>query len=337
MYITQRNSILGFLVLLTVGGLIVTFLQFFSSQPMSDALLTLAETVVVMALLFAYWRGWEPARFIVVGLITLAIMFTQVEFAVTQHFHLVLFLPPVVALVFLRPLGIAITAGIMIFSLIFGTFWFNSTIAPADLILYCMLVGGMVIARMVLETSVRITQEARIQAVQAAQALEMANAQLESQVEQRTLQLQNRTNEQAKLVAEQASLLNELELQRSTIRTLSVPVIPVSSHTLVMPLVGVLDHERLDYLQRQALEALQECSARRIVLDITGVPVVDTIVAKGILAVVQAARLLGADVMLVGIRPEVAQAIVGNGMDLEGLRTYRDLAGALEQIKAVAA
>ncbi len=104
-----------------------------------------------------------------------------------------------------------------------------------------------------------------------------------------------------------------------------------------MPLVGELDGARLHLIQEQALHALEHSSARYLVLDITGVPIVDSQVAQGLLAVVQAARLLGAEVMLVGIRPEVAQAIVGLGIDLRGVHTSSDLQTSLDRIGAIAA
>jgi rsbT co-antagonist protein RsbR len=108
--------------------------------------------------------------------------------------------------------------------------------------------------------------------------------------------------------------------------------LPISRHTLVMPLVGELDSVRLQLVQEQALLALEKTAARSLVLDITGVPVVDTTIAQGLLQVVQAARLLGAEVMLVGIRPEVAQSIVGLGIDLQYTRTSSDLQTALGHI-----
>jgi rsbT co-antagonist protein RsbR len=68
------------------------------------------------------------------------------------------------------------------------------------------------------------------------------------------------------------------------------------------------------------------------VLDITGVPIVDSQVAKGFLEVVQAARLLGSEAILVGIRPEVAQTVVGLGLDLRAIRTFSDLQSALARL-----
>ncbi|MFQ3684778.1 HAMP domain-containing protein [Roseiflexus sp.] len=122
-----------------------------------------------------------------------------------------------------------------------------------------------------------------------------------------------------------------IQKQQEAIRELSVPVLPVSRDTLVMPLVGVLDSMRLIQVQEQALERITATRARRLLLDITGVPIVDSHVAQGLIHVVQAARLLGTDVTLIGIRPEVAQSIVGSGIDLRHIRTCSDLQSALTQ------
>jgi rsbT co-antagonist protein RsbR len=129
--------------------------------------------------------------------------------------------------------------------------------------------------------------------------------------------------------AAQERLLTENSQQAHIIRELSVPVLAISDHALIMPLVGALDSARLLLLQEQALETLERVNVRHLILDITAVPIVDTQVAQGLLSVVQAARLLGVEVRLVGIRPEVAQTIVGLGMDMSRVRTYRDLPTAL--------
>jgi rsbT co-antagonist protein RsbR len=157
-------------------------------------------------------------------------------------------------------------------------------------------------------------------------------ADLEQRVADRTAALADALHEVQARAIEQERLLAENARQRETIHGLSVPVLPISTHTLVMPLVGELDGARLHLIREQALQALEHSSARYLVLDITGVPIVDSQVAQGLLAVVQAARLLGAAVMLVGIRPEVAQAIVGLGIDLQGVYTSSDLQTALDRI-----
>jgi len=128
-------------------------------------------------------------------------------------------------------------------------------------------------------------------------------------------------------VSEQLAIIQR---QSDAIRELSVPVLPINRDTLVMPLVGALDTTRLMQVQEQALGRLAATRARRLLLDVTGVPVIDTQVAQGLIRVVQAARLLGAQVILVGIRPEVAQSIVGLGVQLTGIRTFSDLQSALK-------
>jgi rsbT co-antagonist protein RsbR len=113
-----------------------------------------------------------------------------------------------------------------------------------------------------------------------------------------------------------------------------VPVIPVSTNTLVMPLVGALDSARLRQVQEQSLQALERTSAHTLVLEITGVSIVDSQVAQGFLMTVRSARLLGAEVMLVGVRPEVAQTIVGLGIELDDVHTFSDLQTALVRVSA---
>jgi rsbT co-antagonist protein RsbR len=116
--------------------------------------------------------------------------------------------------------------------------------------------------------------------------------------------------------AELAEKLATIEEQRVVIREMSVPILPLSDRALVMPLIGILDTARLQLAQQRALQAIEQGGTRYALLDITGVPLVDTQVARGLLDIVQAARLLGAEVVMVGVRPEVAQSIVGLGLHL---------------------
>jgi rsbT co-antagonist protein RsbR len=159
--------------------------------------------------------------------------------------------------------------------------------------------------------------------------LEALSRRLETTVRERTADLEIALAALEQRAAEAERLLDENTRQRSAIRALSVPVLPVDSRTLVMPLVGELDGPRLDDVQTQALEAVERFGARRLLLDITGVPLVDSYVAQGLLRTLTAARLLGAEVVLVGVRPEVAQAIVGLGLDLSNFPACSDLQSAL--------
>lgn len=101
--------------------------------------------------------------------------------------------------------------------------------------------------------------------------------------------------------------------------------------TLVMPLIGPLEPARLADLQRQALRQIAQTGARDLLLDITGVPTIDQQVAQGLLHLVAAARLMGAQVTLAGIRPEVAQILVSLGIKPQEIRTASALQAALAQ------
>jgi rsbT co-antagonist protein RsbR len=122
-----------------------------------------------------------------------------------------------------------------------------------------------------------------------------------------------------------AGQLAMIEEQRAVISEMSVPILPLSETTLILPLIGALDSARLAHVRDRALQSVEQARARHLILDITGVPIVDTQVAQGLMQVVQAAQLLGCKVVLVGIRPEVAQAIVGLGFDLKGVETQSTL------------
>jgi rsbT co-antagonist protein RsbR len=122
-----------------------------------------------------------------------------------------------------------------------------------------------------------------------------------------------------------ADQLAQIATQHATIREMSVPVLPLTPTTLLMPIVGALDTERLRLLQEQALRAIEQSASRYILLDITGIPILDTQVAQGLLKVIQAARLMGTEIILVGIRPEVAQSVIGLGIQLGDVVTRSTL------------
>jgi rsbT co-antagonist protein RsbR len=180
--------------------------------------------------------------------------------------------------------------------------------------------------------ALRGAEQARKEAEVGAQALERANASLETTVAERTRSLEDALQAVEQREARLVQTLAENELQRVTIREMSVPVIPVSTTTVVMPLIGTLDTARLAGLQTQAIRSIERTGTRYLVLDITGVPIFDSQVAKGFLEVVQAARLLGSEAILVGIRLEVAQTVVGLGLDLRAIRTFSDLQSALARL-----
>ncbi|QKS70192.1 STAS domain-containing protein [Paenalkalicoccus suaedae] len=123
---------------------------------------------------------------------------------------------------------------------------------------------------------------------------------------------------------------NTVFLQKMALKELSAPLIPVFEHISVMPLVGTIDTERAKLIMENLLDGVIEHRSQVVLIDITGVPVVDTMVAHHIIQASEAVRLVGAKCILVGIRPEIAQTIVNLGIDLGKFPTKSTLKKGIE-------
>lgn len=116
-----------------------------------------------------------------------------------------------------------------------------------------------------------------------------------------------------------------ITLQQATLAELSTPLLAISDTAVVMPLVGAIDSQRIGRIMETLLTGVSESRASIVILDITGVALVDTQVANAFIHASQAVALLGAKVVLTGIRPEVAQTLVGLGVDLSNIITRSTL------------
>ena len=126
-----------------------------------------------------------------------------------------------------------------------------------------------------------------------------------------------------------------VSLQKIALQELSASLIPVFDKISVMPLVGTIDTERAKLIMENLLQGVVKHRAEVVLLDITGVPVVDTMVAHHIIQAADAVRLVGAKCMLVGIRPEIAQTIVTLGINLTDFTTTSTLQRGMEQALAL--
>jgi rsbT co-antagonist protein RsbR len=118
--------------------------------------------------------------------------------------------------------------------------------------------------------------------------------------------------------------------QQQEMLELSTPVVELWNGVLALPLIGTLDSARTQIVMQNLLEAIVAKSADLAIIDITGVPTVDTLVAQHLLKTVAAARLMGADCVISGIRPQIAQTIIHLGVDLSGVLTKATLADAFQ-------
>ena len=116
--------------------------------------------------------------------------------------------------------------------------------------------------------------------------------------------------------------------QQEELMELSTPVVQLWDNVLALPLIGTLDSERTQVVMENLLEKVVETGASIAIIDITGVPTVDTLVAQHLLKTVAAARLMGADCIISGIRPQIAQTIVHLGINLADIITKATLADA---------
>ena len=117
--------------------------------------------------------------------------------------------------------------------------------------------------------------------------------------------------------------------QQREMLELSTPVVKLWDGILALPMIGTLDSARTQVVMENLLQKVVETGAQIAILDITGVPTVDTLVAQHLLKTVTALRLMGAECIISGVRPQIAQTIVHLGVDLQGVTTKANLADAL--------
>lgn len=119
--------------------------------------------------------------------------------------------------------------------------------------------------------------------------------------------------------------------QQEAIRELSTPVLQVRERLLILPIIGLIDPHRARQLTEQLLQGIRSNRAKVVVMDITGVPSIDVNVANYLVQTVDAARLMGATLIVTGLSPEIAQTLVVIGVDLGKMETVGDLQGGIEK------
>lgn len=304
------------------------------------ALLTLVVGAVAFAGVVLLGRAGrvDLGAYILLGSCLLAITLSIPATGQTTNTPFFMVLPVIFAGILLPPaqiwgaltlavLGIAAGAGLLPPEVRSTPAWRQAlSSAPLMLIVVAMVsfLGSRGIARALAEA-----EAAREEAEEAGRSLAASNVQLEARVEERTAALRQIADEQRAVAGQLAASLEAQRDLNRVVAELSVPILPISAGTLVVPLVGNIDSARAELLLSAVLAQVEASGARTVVLDVTGVALVDTQVAGALLRVGAAANLMGADTILVGIRPEVAQALVHLGVDLISLRTAATLQAGL--------
>jgi anti-anti-sigma factor len=156
-----------------------------------------------------------------------------------------------------------------------------------------------------------------------------------TEVEQYTRQLEQERQQLVEAITQLEAEQYERAQLAATVRALSLPLIPVVRGVLILPLIGEFDTARIEDFMRVLLCGIAREKARLVFIDITGLLVMDSDGAAGLLQGVQAATLLGARCVLIGVRPEIAEALVALGVSLDGMTTAATLEQAVRRELAV--
>ncbi|NJN66027.1 MAG: STAS domain-containing protein [Chloroflexaceae bacterium] len=304
--ITQRQAGLVLIGSQAVGMLLMFFLVLLSRDQNPLELLGTGTSVFIYGGLFvAYWRRWERARYVAVIFSTVFVGLALPLIARSESQAYAAILPPIMALMLVEPGWVAgsAVAVVVIMAIRMGGLGIYAN--PFLVVLFVLIVTGLVVSRLVADTSQRMAEEeterANAHANQASEALE--------RVERQTRELEQQNEEQRRLL----DLVAELE----------TPAIPLSRDTLLAPIVGTLDSRRAQAFTTRLLHEVYARHVRQVVLDITGVVAVDTEVAQTLMRTVQALRLLGCRIIITGISSSVATTITQLGITFDGVEIAR--------------
>jgi anti-anti-sigma regulatory factor len=310
---SQRTVTLALLILLPILTLLVLVSELLTYGTSIQIFSTGAGLLIEIALLFLYWRGWELARYVVLILIALLIAFSSQEPFITEQASLTTFIPPALALVLATPIWVAGTT-IFVYLILLARAGGHGVYAdPITFAFYGIIIGSIILGRLITDRTQRLAEQnaqhaERQKQIAEAQARELADA-----------------NDLMSTQLDQQKQLLDL------VATLETPTIPLAEGVLFAPIVGHIDTRRAQALTAKLLHETSAQRARLVVLDITGVSIIDTAVAKALLNTTQALRLLGCEVTLSGISASIAMTLTQLGIQLQNVSTARNPQEALAQ------
>ena len=306
MYLSQRQG-----ALITMGiqlaGMVVSVLAVLgiSNDPTRLAP-GVGITLGYAAAMAAFWFGWSAARYVMVVLVSAAIGLTT---PLNQGFSISILMPAAVALVMTNSLWVVGSAAVTL-GLVLARGGGSYTNAQG-LVFFVVIVATIVIARIVTDGAQRAAEER-------ARLVEVARSRAELQAQELA-----ESNQRQEAQLEQQQRLLDL------IATLETPAVQIAEGVLFAPIVGALDSRRASQLTMRLLERTHEQRTNAVILDIAGLSVVDTNVARSLLETAQALRLLGCYVYISGVSASVASALVHLGVDLQSIITVQSPQDAL--------
>ena len=325
-----------FLVLIVLGPMVWLLLPFFLLDATNNRFTALVAGILCAlgALLgiFLLRRGTMvlAARIAALGYVCgVGLFFLNFGFVSNQSIYGVMFIPLILAALFLSLLDLILVISTLFAILVasttfkYGSAQYPEPFLPVAAIGTLFLVGFAV--GIFLSFFGHFLRTALVRVRTREQELEQIRGNLEQVVAQRTLDLQDALQKVQVQFAIQKDLLAENAQQRELIQILSVPVLPISHDILVMPLIGLIDAERSAPIMESLLSAVDRHQAQFVLIDMTGVPLVDQEVAHILIKAARATKMLGTRTILVGLRPELAQTLVSLGLDLATITTKATL------------
>ncbi len=313
MRVTQRAVTLALLGLLAILTLLVLVSELVTGSFLAQVIPTAGAFILILALLFLYWRGWEPARYVVLILITLLIAFSTQEPYLSQQPTLTMFIPGALALILANPAWVAGSTIFVYITLLIRAGGQGVYTDPITFGLCGIILGSIILGRLITDTAQRNAQMNAERAEQQKQIVEAHARELVDANELMSMQLD-----------QQKELLD-------LVATLETPAVPLADGVLFAPIIGHIDTRRAQALTTRLLHEASTQRARLVVLDITGVTIVDTAVAKALLNTTRALQLLGCQVTVSGISASVAITLTQLGIHLQDVATARNPQEALAQ------
>jgi anti-anti-sigma factor len=312
--INERRSAIAILGIQMVSAFLFAILQVFSGASVVDLSLTLVGGAIATALFIAYLRGWRHATMVATITSTLLVAWFMPEPYVSEEIAFSSLTPVIMAMILLPAYWTPISAGVILVGFLIRSGGQGIYAEPDSFIGFLVVVAGMFVARQVLNNSRQAIEreqqradQARILAEERAKELAEANTRQEAQIE-----------EQRRL----------LEL----VSTLETPVVQIGDGVFFAPLIGSIDSRRAEQVTKRLLDIIHEQRARMVVLDIAGVPTIDTSVARALMRTIQSIRLLGCEVVLSGLSADIAITLTHLGIDLGDITTVRTPQDALSRV-----
>jgi len=314
MIITQRQAVLGMLGLQIVGALVLAIISLASGSPMNQTVTIGVALLLYAGLLAAYIKGWEPARYINAVVMALSVGSSIVEPFISQQFAIQLIVVPIIILIMTDWIWSLGSIVLMLGIALFKAGWSGIYTDPQTMLLYAVTIAAVALLW-------KISQSNELRARLNAQRAEEARGKAE-----RDQQLaEDRSAELAQINKDQESLLD-------LVSQLEIPAIQVAEGVLITPLIGNIDTRRAQIITQRLLSIAYERRVHLVILDVTGVSMLDTTVAQRLIKTAQSLQLLGCQVTISGVTAQIALSLTQMGVALNDMvQTTRTPQDALDQ------